>query len=140
MYLIDTNVVSEIRKGCKANEGVRKFFAGLASSNAQLFLSVITLGELRCGVERIRQRGDLRQAERLNSWLQSVLDEFQNQMLDFDGEAAQLWGMLQAAGSQSAVDKQIAATALLYGLTVVTRNEADFEDMGVTVLNPWSRD
>jgi len=139
MYLLDTNVISEIRKGRKANEGVRKFLAGLVSSHTKLFLSVITLGELRCGVERIRQRGDLRQGDRLELWLQSVLDDFHNHVLDFDAEAAQLWGVLQAAGPQNAVDKQIAATALLYGLTVVTRNDGDFKETGVEVLNPWSR-
>lgn len=138
MYLLDTNVISEVRKGTRANSGVRKFFANCKNDDIRLFLSVVTVGELRCGVERIRQRGDLQQGDKLESWLQSVLQEFREQVLDFDLEAAQLWGVLQATGPQHAVDNQIAATALLYDLTVVTRNESDFAGTGVEVLNPWT--
>ncbi len=138
MYLLDTNVISELRKGQSANAGVTRFFTEAVSSNATLFLSVITLGELRCGVERIRRRGDRRQGDSLEQWLQSVVTEFHNQVLDFDAELAQLWGVLLAAGPQSSLDKQIAATALLYDLIVVTRNESDFAQTGVEVLNPWT--
>jgi predicted nucleic acid-binding protein len=138
LFLLDTNVISELRKGTRANAGVRKFFVERKNYDATLFLSAITVGELRCGVERIRQRGDLPQGDRLESWLQSVLQEFREQVLDFDLEAAQLWGVLQAVDPQHSLDNQIAATALLYGLTVVTRNESDFSGTGVEVLNPWT--
>ena len=138
MFLLDTNVISEIRKGARANAGVRKFIAESKSQSAILFLSAITVGELRCGVERIRQRGDLQQGTRLESWLQSMLQEFREQVLDFDLEAAQLWGVLQAVRPQHALDNQIAATALLFDLTVVTRNESHFSGTGVEVLNPWT--
>jgi predicted nucleic acid-binding protein len=138
LYLLDTNVISEMRKGTRANAGVRKFFADCKNDGAGLLLAAVTVGELRCGVERIRQRGDMQQADTLEHWLQSVLEEFHEQVLDFDVETAQLWGVLQASGRQHALDNQIAATALLYGLTVVTRNESDFRGTGVKLLNPWS--
>lgn len=138
MFLLDTNVISEMRKGSRANAGVRKFFADCQGDSDNLFLSVVTVGEMRCGLERIRRRGDLQQGDRLDSWLQSVLQEFREQVLDFDLEAAQLWGVLQAVRPQHALDNQIAATALLYDLTVVTRNESDFSGTGVEVLNPWT--
>ena len=138
MYLLDTNVVSEMRKGKRANAGVAAFFDAAIVDKSALFLSAVTLGEIRCGVERIRIRGDLPQADRLEVWLQSVLDEFHNLVLDFDAQTAQIWGVLLAVEPQNPLDKQIAATALLYDLTVVTRNERDFSLSGARVLNPWS--
>lgn len=136
-YLLDTNVISEVRKGVRANEGVRQFFRQCQKDNSTLFLAAITVGQLRCGMERIRQRGGLKQVDSLDSWLKSVLQEFRDQVLDFDVEIAQLWGALQAVAPQHALHNQIAATALLYDLTVVTRNERDFRGTGVEVLNPW---
>jgi predicted nucleic acid-binding protein len=138
LFLLDTNVISEMRKGSRANAGVRKFFAERKTDGASLFLSAITVGELRCGAERIRQRGDLQQGQSLENWLQAVLEEFHEQVLGFDLETAQIGGVLQAAGPQHALDNQIAATALLYDLTVVTRNESDFAGTGVRLLNPWT--
>lgn len=137
-FLLDTNVISELRKGARADAGVRKFLTERFDDGANLFLSVVTVGELRCGVERIRRRGDIQQAGALEKWLDSVLEEFHEQVLDFDAETAQVWGALQAVSPQHALDNQIAATALLHDLKVVTRNERDFHGTGVKVLNPWS--
>ncbi len=137
MYLIDTNVISEARKQGKANTGVTAFFRESAEQGAALYLSVVSLGELRRGVELIRHRGDLRQAALLEAWLAEVLSVFGPNILAFDADAAQVWGRLRVPHAEHEIDKQIAATALVYGLTVVTRNTADFAGTGVALRNPF---
>ncbi len=139
MYLIDTNVISEIRKKDKANPGVRQFFTWVDADQVPIYLSVVTVGELRCGVEQLRYRGDAAQAQLLEAWLQRVLTEYNNCILAFEEEAAQLWGRLRALHPEHALDKQIAATALIHDLTVVTRNQNDFIATGVRILNPFTR-
>ena len=138
MYLVDTNVISEVRKKSKANPGVRAFFKQAIADEARLFISVVTVGELRRGVEAIRHRGDARQANQLEKWLMALLTEYQDHMLDIDPDVAQLWGRLRVPHPENALDKQIAATALIYELTVVTRNHKDFVKTGVRVLNPFT--
>ncbi|MCL2830320.1 MAG: type II toxin-antitoxin system VapC family toxin [Betaproteobacteria bacterium] len=140
MYLIDTNVISEARKGSAANSGVTAFLRHCAEQDACLWLSVVTVGELRRGVDLIRHRGDLPQARQLEKWLESVLRDYQDCILPFDLDAAQVWGRLRAPWPENALDKQIAATALIHDLTVVTRNIGDFERTGVRLLNPFSQD
>ena len=136
VYLIDTNVVSEARKSDKADPGVTAFFRKAARQDEALFLSVLTVGELRRGVELIRHRGDTPQAELLERWLARVLDEHRHQILEFDVDAAQVWGRLRVPDPAHSIDKQIAAIALVHDLTVVTRNVVDFERAGgVRVLN-----
>ena len=137
MYLIDTNVVSELRKKEKANPGVSQFFQQTADQGARLFLSVITVGELRRGVERIRQRGDRAQAEALEGWLHAVISDYAECILDFTESEAQVWGRLRVPHPENALDKQIAATALSYGLSLVTRNSRDFVGTGVSLVNPF---
>lgn len=137
MYLIDTNVISEARKRAKADIGVQGFFKQVAKEEAQTFISVITVGELRRGVELIRHRGDVPQANRLEKWLDKLLTEYRDNILCFDQDIAQLWGRLRVPHPENALDKQIAATALVYDLTVVTRNHKDFTRTGVRVLNPF---
>ncbi|NCJ08762.1 PIN domain-containing protein [Synechococcales cyanobacterium C] len=138
-YLLDTNVISELRKQDKANPGVQQFFNDAIAQESKFYLSTITLGELRRGVELIRHRGDLPQADLLEAWLQSILDHYADWILDFTATEAQIWGCLQVPHSQSAIDKQIAATALTYDLTLVTRNIQDFTDTGVRILNPFRK-
>ena len=136
MYLLDTNVISELRKGARANAGVKAFFADLRADD--IYLAVQTIGELRRGADNIRRRGDSEQAERLDAWLDSVLAEHGTRILDFDLECAQVWGALMSPNPQHPIDKQIAAIGLVFDLTIVTRNTADFERTGARLLNPFA--
>jgi len=137
MYLVDTNVISEARKKSKANKGVRAFFKQAIENETPMFISVVTVGELRRGVELIRHRGDTRQANQLEKWLEALLVEYKDFILDINQDIAQLWGRLRVPHPENALDKQIAATALIYDLTVVTRNHKDFSNTGVRLLNPF---
>lgn len=137
MYLIDTDVLSELRKGRKANPGVRAFMRDLAADQTPLYLSVVTIGELRRGVEKIRHRGDAPQARRLEQWLANICEDYADAILPFDQEMAQLWGRLRVPHPENPLDKQIAATALIHELSVVTRNVAHFAGTGVRLVNPF---
>ena len=138
MYLIDTNVVSELRKKEKANNGVLNFFLEANKHNESLYLSVITIGELRRGIERLIHRGDVKQANQLEQWLELILNEYENNLLAMDEQIAQLWGKLRVPHYEHALDKQISATAILNELTVVTRNIDDFRKTGAKILNPFN--
>lgn len=138
MYLIDTNVISEARKRERANPGVLSFLRGAAARDEALYLSAITVGELRRGVELIRHRGDEPQARLLERWMGNVLRDYENQVLVFDADAAQVWGHLRVPHPEHELDKQIAAIALVHDLTVVTRNVKHFHASGVKVLDPFS--
>lgn len=136
MYLVDTNVISEMRKGRKANAGVLNFFR--MRQDTELYVCVQTIGEIRRGVENIRQRGDVAQAARLEDWLDLVTHEYADRILSFDADCAQIWGRLMSPHATHVIDKQIAAIALIYGLDVVTRNVDDFAVTGVNLLNPFT--
>ncbi len=136
MYLLDTNVISELRKGSRTNHGVATFFAGLHPDD--IYLAAQTIGEIRHGVEALRRRGDLNQAGQLEAWLDDVVENFGAHILSFGLECAQLWGRLLSRGPDHAIDKQIASIGLIYDLAVVTRNTADFASTGVRCLNPFT--
>jgi predicted nucleic acid-binding protein len=138
MYLVDTDVISEMRRGRSANAGVRAFFASAVAEAADLYLSVITLGELRRGVELIRYRGDGAQARRLERWLVQVTAQHGDALLPVDEEVAQVWGRLRVPHPENPLDKLIAATALIYDLTLVTRNTRHFAMTRVRLLDPFS--
>jgi toxin FitB len=135
--LVDTDVISEARRGEKGNAGVKAFFHDAMGDNIALFLSAITIGELRQGVETIRHRGDGDQAERLERWLDRVTHDYADAILPFDEETAQIWGRLRVPHPENLLDKQIAATALIFDLAVVARNSAHYESTGVRILNPF---
>ena len=137
MYLVDTNAISELRKGNKADPGVRAF---LRAEENDLFLPAQAIGELSFGVESLKRRGDIVQAKRVQIWLDSVLDAFQERVLSFDRSCALIWGKLRSGDDQNQIDKQIAAIAIIYDLTVVTRNTSHFAGTGVRLFNPFFAD
>ena len=138
MFLVDTDVISEARKGEKANAGVRAFFARASHEGTDLYLSVITIGELRQGVEKIRHRGDMSQAQRLERWLRQVTSAYADRILAVDEEIAHVWGRLRVPNPENPLDKQIAATALIHDLVVVSRNVVHYTPTGVRMSDPFT--
>jgi predicted nucleic acid-binding protein len=137
MYVLDTNVVSELRKvsSGKAHRGVTEWAASVPTSN--LYLSVITILELEQGVLLVERR-DRRQGAALRQWLDSrVMTAFAGRVLPVDTEVARQCARLHVPDPRSERDALIAATALVHGMTIVTRNEDDFAACSVPVLNPW---
>jgi len=132
-YLLDTNVVSETRKN-RPDSGVTAFLA--AADSAGLFVSVLTLGELRKGV-KARRRTDILAADQLGAWVDTIETEFADRLLGVDAATARLWGELSAGRSLPVIDTLIAATAIRHGVTLVTRNTGDFESTGASLVDPW---
>ena len=135
-YLVDTNVVSELRKGERADPLVIDWFRRRRPQD--VFLSVLTVGELRLGVRRI-QRRDSRAAGVLEAWLDGILDRFRDRVLDVDLAVAERWGCLGVPDPLPDADGLIAATALVHDLVVVTRNVKHIAPTGVRHFNPFER-
>ncbi len=134
-YLIDTNVVSELRKGHRANAGVRAWFE--AHAQESLWLSVLVVAEIRRGVALIRRR-DPASAERLDTWLVALEASYADRILPISLDVARQWSTLGIPDPLPAIDGLIAATALTHELEVVTRNAADIERSGARVSNPFT--
>ena len=134
--LLDTNIVSELRKGERADARVRAWFA--TQPEADIHLSVLVIGELRRGVERVRAR-DARQAEALERWLQRLTRLHADRILPVDARVADEWGRFSARRNASPIDVLMAATARAHQLTLVTRNTRDVAWTGVAHLNPFER-
>lgn len=134
MYLLDTNVISEIRKQDRCDAKVRNWYRQVEAS--QIFLSVLVTGEIRRGVEQARPR-DLTKARQLESWLDALEGAFAERVLDVDTRVADEWGRMSATRSTPVVDCLLAATAKVHKLMLVTRNLKDVAGLGAEILNPF---
>jgi toxin FitB len=134
-FLLDTNILSELRKRNRCDPRVREWFDAVAAE--KLFVSVLVLGEIRQGIERIRLR-DEPSARALEKWLGSIVIEFADRVLPVDEKVADQWGRLGLRQPGPVLDLLLAATALVHDLVVITRDETGFRDTGVQVLNPFS--
>jgi toxin FitB len=135
MYILDTNVISELRKGKKAERSVRMWARTLPA--AELYLSVVSVLELEIGI-LLAERRDQKQGAILRAWIDGhVLRSFSGRILAINTVVAQRCASLHVPNPRSDRDALIAATALVHGMTVVTRNVTDFQATGVTVINPW---
>lgn len=133
-YLLDTNVISELRKGERAEPSVSSWFDGLADQ--EIYLSVLTIGEIRRGVESVRRR-DPDSAAALDSWLSRLTEAHRDRILQVDRAIAEEWGRMDVPDPLPVVDGLLAATARIVGLTLATRNVADVESTDVELLNPF---
>lgn len=132
-FLLDTNVLSELRKGSRCNIGVRQWF----DQASDLFVSVLVLGEIRQGIERIRLR-DQGQARVIEKWLQLIFSEFADCILPVDEKVTDEWGRLGLRQPIPVIDGLLAATARIHDLAVVTRDERSFRTAGALFVNPFS--
>ena len=133
MFLLDTVIVSEIRKK-KPDAGVLRWLS--KQKDDQLFLSVVTLGEIERGIEK-RRKADPGFADELAAWLESLMRLYADRVLPVTPGIARRWGRLSAKLGHDGADLLIAATALSHDLAVATRNTAHFAPAGVTVINPF---
>lgn len=134
-YLLDTNVISELRKGERADANVRAWFGELADE--AIYLSVLTIGEIRRGVENVRWR-DPDSAVALDSWLTRLSEAHRDRILPVDRAISEEWGRMNVPDPLPVVDGLLAATAKVAGLTFATRNVADVEGSGVELVDPFT--
>lgn len=132
-WLIDTNILSELRKRDRANEGIRSWLA--QAREDELFTSVLVLGEIRRGVELVRRR-DVPAALALDQWFLRMTADFSDRVLAVDVQIADRWGILNVPHPLPTVDGLLAATALVHDLVIVTRNVRDFQRTGARLLDP----
>jgi predicted nucleic acid-binding protein len=134
MYLLDTNVISELRRP-RPNRAVLAWVSSIAPD--QVFLSAVTIGELQAGVENAKEQ-DAARAAVIESWVDGVAESYN--VLSMDGPTFRRWAQLMHRQPPDLIsDAMIAATALVHDLTVVTRNVRDFERLGLTTINPFDR-
>jgi predicted nucleic acid-binding protein len=133
-YLIDTNIISEVRKGAQCNANVAAWYASIDDS--EIYLSALVMGEIRKGIERARGTNPA-QAQALDQWLATLTESFADRLLPVDQPVADEWGRMSAKRSVPVIDALLAATAKVHGLTLVTRNLSDVADLGALVQNPF---
>jgi len=134
-FLIDTNVISEVRKASRCDANVSAWYASIEDTD--LYLSVLVLAEIRKGIEQARPR-DPRKAEALQAWLIEVDTAFGERVLPIDRAVTDEWGRMSAVRSIPVIDGLLAATAKVNRLTFVTRNDTDVAGLGAEVLNPFT--
>jgi predicted nucleic acid-binding protein len=134
-YLLDTNVVSELRKK-EPNPRVAQWFDVV--DPADLYLSVLVVGEIRKGIERLRRRGDSKQATMLDRWLRDLKDEFADRLVAISAATCERWGVLSARQPITVVDGLLAASAIEHDLTLVTRDHGALAATGAALLDPWA--
>jgi predicted nucleic acid-binding protein len=134
-YLIDTNIISEVRKGARCDPNVATWYGSI--DDASLYLSVLVMGEVRKGIERARPKDPAR-ARALEKWLAAVREAFAGRILPVDDAVAEEWGRMSAKRPVSTVDGLLAATAKAHRMTLATRNTADVADLGAHVINPFA--
>jgi toxin FitB len=134
-YLLDTNVISELRKGERADANVAAWFAGVGEE--EIFLSVLTIGEIRRGIESVRRR-DPDSAAALDRWLSLVSEAHGDRVVPIDRAITEEWGRMNVPDPLPVVDGLLAATARVLGLTLVTRNVADVAGTEVELLDPFA--
>jgi len=135
-YLVDTNIISEVRKGARCDRYVAAWFESIA--DADIYLSVLVIGEIRKGIERARPNNPV-QATALEQWLTAVVRSFAERIMPIDQAEADEWGRMSAKRSLSTIDALLAATAKANGMTLATRNISDVVNLGVRVLDPFER-
>ena len=133
-YLIDTNIISEVRKGRRCDPNVASWYEKI--EDASLYLSVLVIGEIRKGIERIRPK-DTVQANAIENWLIAVDKTFGERILPIDRAVANEWGRLNTSRPLPVIDGLLAATAKIHHMTLVTRNIAEIADLDVQFLNPF---
>ena len=133
-YLLDTNVISELRKGDRCDANVLAWYAEIEETD--IFLSVLVLGEMRIGIERIRRR-DPQQTAVLERWLEETALKFAGRILPVDETIAEVWGRTYYVRNVPVVDGLLAATAMVHDMTLVTRNVSDVEGLGARLFNPF---
>lgn len=133
-FLLDTNVIAELRKGARANVHVRSWFETLDPD--AIVLSVLTIGEIRRGIENVRRR-DSATAKALERWLRRLIAEHRDRILPVDLAVTEEWGRLNVPDPLPVVDALLSATAKVHGLTLVTRNVKDVARTGVEFVNPF---
>ena len=134
MYLLDTNVISELQKGERCHRAVSAWYRSVGDS--EKFLSVVVVGEIRQGIERVRPR-DPRRAASFERWLGTLLQSFSDRIIPIDIATAQVWGRINAASPMPVIDSLLAATAIAHRLTLVTRDVSDTARSGVAAFNPF---
>jgi predicted nucleic acid-binding protein len=132
--LIDTNVISEVRKGARCDRNVARWYTSIDDS--EVYLSVLVLGEIRKGIERARAT-DATRARILEDWLSTLRESFADRLLPIDQVVAEEWGRMSAIRSVPSIDALLAATAKVNHMTLATRNVSDVAGLGVDVVNPF---